>query len=318
MSSRRRLVSGSSSRRAHSSRTGESAGSAWLDLPPYEPPSCPLNDDGKQALKDLSNARINESLQKHLAESAKFLTSTVYETLETVASRKRSAANIADKETKRRKEAKEKANELEEKVSPLTMRLEQSIREVLDMEAALQDEKQTLQDLPRLVARAQAALAEEHQEANEEDDADSSEIVGVPILQILKTECDKKNALYSKLNMRAKYAQHNSYIDFRRSWTDGFCFEQEVSVPDPSTWFDEDGRPQHIIAGGLGEDADDDIQISRENKSFRCPLSLVEMTEPYTCRRCGHSFQKGFILQYLHGSRGPATCPQSGCHVTVS
>lgn len=316
MSSRRRLVSGSSDRRAQDSRTSETAGSASLDLPPYEAPSCPLNDEGRTMLRDLANARINDHLKKHLAESAKLLPTTVYETLETVASRKRSAASIPARDIKRRKEGEERIQELGEKVSPLTMQLEQAMREMLDLEVALQDEKQALQDLPRLVTQAQQTLAEQQQETNQEDDAVPPELTGVPILKILKAERNKKNALYNKLSMQAKYAQHNSYINFRRSWNDGLCIEEETPVPDPSTWFDQDGRPQHII--GRESADDDEIQISRENKSFRCPLSLVEMTEPYTCRRCGHSFQKENITQYLNGSRGGATCPQSACNITVS
>lgn len=316
-SNRRRLVAGSSSRRAQSSRSNQSVGSISLDLPPYEPPTCPLNDDGKQALRELSNTRINDQLKKHLNESAKLLATAVYDTLDTVADRKRQAANTTEKDTERKEDATRKAQELEQKVSPLTIQLENSMREVLDMEAALQDQKQTLQDLPRLIAQAQQTLREQYQQENEEDDADSPEIAGVPIMSLYETERDKKSALYSKLDMRAKYAQHNSYIDFRRSWHDGVSFDQERPVPDPSTWFDEDGRPQYM---DRGDDADDDIQIASEKRSFRCPLSLVEMTEPYTCRRCGHSFQKTHILKYLNVDKGgaPAPCPEAGCEITVS
>lgn len=330
-SSRRRLVSGSSSRRANGSRTTESAGSISLDLPHYEPPTCPLNEEGLQTLRELPNARINDQLKKHLEQSTKLLASTVYDTLEILAIRKREAANAAEREAKRRRAndhnselderarvAKEYVKELEQNVSPLTLWLEKSMREVLDMEAALLDEKEILEDLPRLVTEAQELFIQEAQD--EDEDTDPPEIPGVPIFRILQVERDRKNALYEKLNMRAKYAQHNSYIDFRRNWNDGVCFEQNAPVPDPSTWFDDDGRPQHIVPGRFGDDPDDDIQVASENRSFRCPLSLVDITEPYTCRRCKHTFQKKAIMEYIQaGRRGaPVSCPESGCQVTVS
>lgn len=304
-----------------------------LDLPPYELPTCPLNDQGKQALRELSSARIHEKFKTHLDESGRLLTSTVYDTLERVALRKRQAANIAEREGKKRRvhgannevedrtvAAEQTAKDIESKVSPLTLRLEKSMREVLDMEAAMQDQKQTLQDLPRLVAQAQEVLAENNSEHNADDDVDLPEIAGIPILALLESERDKKAAIYDELGMQAKYAQHNSYIDFRRGWNDGVCFEQDVSVPDPSTWFDEHGRPQHVVGGQSGDETDDDIQIAGENKSFRCPLSLAEISEPYTCRRCGHSFQKKSILHYLNVGKGgaPAPCPMDGCQLRVN
>lgn len=275
--------------------------------------------------------RINEKLKTHLDESGKLLASAVYDNLERVALRKRRAANVAEMVAHRRKvngddggpddrtiAAEQTAKELEQKVSPLTMKLEKSMREVLDMEAALQDEQQTLHDLQELVAHAQDVLVEQHPQVDE-DDADQPEIAGVPIQHILETERGKKVALYDKLNMRAKYAQHNSYIDFRRRWNEGACFEQDVPVPDPATWFDDEGRPQHVVGRQSVDQADDDIQIASENKSYRCPLSLAEMSEPYTCRRCGHSFQKEALLRYLnvdkHGD--PTSCPVIGCRITV-
>lgn len=316
-SNRRRLVAGSSSRQAQTSRLTQSVGPISLDLPPYEPPTCPLNDDAKQTLKEVSKTKINSQLEKHLVESAKLLASAVYDTLDTVADRKREAANITEKDTMRNEDAIQKAQKLEEKVSPLTIRLENSMREILDLEAALLDQKQTLQSLPTLVVQAQKTLLEHYQQGNEEDDGNSLEVAGVPIMSIYEAERDKKCALYNKLDMQTRYAQHNSYIDFRRSWHDGVNFDQERPVPDPSTWFDQDGRPQYIVGG---DNADDDIQIASEKRSFRCPLSLVEMTEPYTCRRCGHSFQKEHILKYLNVDKGgvPAPCPEAGCEVTVS
>lgn len=278
-------------------------------------------------------SRMNENIKKHLDESKRLLPAAVYESLETISIRKRQAASAKEREAKRRRAngddneledkamlAEQRVKELEERVSPLTIRLEMSMRQVLDMEATLQDEKRILVDLPRLLAQAQDAVTAEHTSQSQEADGDPPEIPGVPILQILETERGKRGAVYDKLSLQAKYAQHNAYIDFKRSWHDGLCYDQDAGlpVPDPSTWFGEDGHPQHLIGRQADEETDDDIQIASEKKSFLCPLSLTQMTEPYTSRSCNHSFQKKNILEYLNGKRGPAPCPQSGCDQVVS
>lgn len=349
----RRRPEGSSraaARRPPQSRYGE-AGS--LDLPPYESPKCPLTGQAQQALKELSMSRINEKYQKGLDASAGLLSNSVYAVNERLTNRKRVAAQTAERAAKKKntggggggdggeadtggaavERAEAAVQEMEEEVAALTTQVEEAVREVLDMQAALQDERGILGDLPDLVAERQQGVAQQAQHDQEEEDDDDNqeppEVPGVPIHDILQEERDAKAAEYERLKPYEKYALNNNYVEFKKSWHQGLYPDEEVPVPDATKWFDQDGRPRHVTRearrqnGGDGgeEDSDDDIQIAREKRSFKCPLSLGTMKEPYTCRLCKHSFERRFIVEYIKGpnNRGhEAKCPIPGCHVNVS
>lgn len=337
---------------AHSRRTLQSAGSsrqggrrpqksrpddeeASLELPTYQEPCSPLTAAGQQELRELTRSRINASLQKHTDASAKLLASTVFAINERVTNRK----DAVEKVIKKRRgnndipEARDgadvenvmaRAEELEGVVNPLTLEVEKAMREVLDLQAALQDDEDILNDLAGMVAMAQQERTSQALEnANDEDDV-PPEAPGVPIQHIIEQTREEKKKAYDDLSMFQKYAKNNTYIDFKRNWHDGLYPTDEIPVPDPKTWFDRDGQPQHLTEADQGGESDSnaDIQISREKRSFRCPLSLVVLTEPYTCRRCKHSFQKEAIFSYLEitgpHSRGiQKKCPESGCTIQV-
>lgn len=349
MSSRRGLLSASArsaDRRPQPSLQGADVEAA-LELPPYEQPSCPLTADGREKLKELSGSRMNEKLQKHTKESAKLLANSVWAINDRATARKKEVPNAAEREAKRRRtnsthndgetrgpgaasigadleRARARAAELEEQVTPLTTHVEAAMRSVLDTQAAVQDDEEVLRGLPEAVAVAQQAMLDAAlQEMDVADDEGPPEVPGVPVLRVLEKERRAKAAAYDALSAHQRYARSNAYVDFKRHWHDGL-YGDEVPVPDARTWFDRDGNPQHLVAaGGDDDDSDADVRIAREKRSFRCPLSLVALTEPYTCRRCKHTFQKEAIYSYLgvdrHNSRGlQKKCPETGCQITVS
>ncbi|KAL1867269.1 hypothetical protein Daus18300_006388 [Diaporthe australafricana] len=317
-----------------------------VELPPYEPPKCPLTDDFKRRLKDLSTNRINDTYKKQTVESAKLLSATVYAINERVTNRKRTAAQNSEKAAKRKhsgddaegddegaaaQRAEAAVRELEEETSDLANLIEEAMRDALDMQVALEDEKSILRDLPDLVETRQRSLAEEAQQNQEAGDgeADPPEVPGVPIFDILEEARDAKAAEYDKLNPYEKYAVNNNYIHFRQMWHEGLYEDpDEIPLPDATKWFDRDGRPKLEArkdeqgAGADGDeedgDEDDEIQIASEKRSFRCPLSLAVIKAPFTCRICKHSFEKSAIKEYITGGNGMgrvAKCPVPGCHV---
>lgn len=337
--SRRTLQSAGSSRqgsrRPQASRPADD--DASLELPEYQEPCHPLTADGQRALKELSNNRLNAKLQKHTDESAKLLASTVFAINERVTNRK----DVVEKVIKKRRgnpedqqgdndsnveSAKARVIKLEDVVSPLTLKVEKAMREVLDIQAALQDEKDVLDNLPDAVKGAQEEKTSQVMRTKQDDEIDElAAAPGVSIHPMIEQDREEKTKAYNDLSAFQKYAKNNTYIDFKRNWHDGLYPNDEIPVPDPKTWFDRNGQPQHLTAavGGGEDDSDDDLQISREKRSLRCPLSLVALTEPYTCRRCKHSFQKEAIYSYL-GIKGPNSrglvkaCPESGCDIIVS
>lgn len=322
-----------------------------MDLPPYEPPTCPLTDDHKRLLNDFCTGRINDTYERQIAQSAKLLSQSVYGINERVTNRKKTAAQNAERAAKRKhagddgegddeaaaaaEKAEGEMRQLEEEVLGLATRIEEAMREALDMQAMVEDEKITLRDLPELVAARQQSLVEQTQQDQEaeEGDADPPEVPGVPIHDVLREAYGVKAAEYDQLTPYEKYAINNKYIDFRQSWHEGlYQNPDDIPLPDATRWFDRDGRPrletrrdEQQGSGGEDDDQDgdedDDIQIAREKRSFRCPLSLVVIREPYTCRLCKHCFEKEAIMEYIKGGNGRsrvAQCPVAGCHVEVS
>lgn len=322
-----------------------------LELPPYEPPNCPLTDDHKRQLNDFCTGRINDTYEKQLAQSAQLLSQSVYGINERVTSRRKTAAQNAERAAKRKHggddgEADEEAGaaaeraegevrDLEGEVLDLATQIEEAMREALDMQATLEDEKGILRELPERVTVRQSDAVEQAQQEREADegDADPPEVPGVALLDVLRDACGAKAAEYDRLSPYDKYAVNNKYIDFRQSWHEGlYQNPDDIPLPDATRWFDKDGRPRLEARrdeqpGGAGEDEDmdgdedDDIQIAREKRSFRCPLLLAVMKEPYTCRLCKHSFEKSAITEIIKGGNGRgrvAKCPVPGCHVEVS
>lgn len=348
MSSRRRLVSAQS--RSASRRTQASDHVAEdqdaLELPLYQQPSCPLTAEGRRKLRELASGRLNDMFHKHANESAKLLANSVWAINDRASLRRKESSNAAEREAKRRranstheegdnldsgirtdsKRAHARAAELEEQVVPLTTRVEAAMRAVIDAQAAAQDEQDAVQSLPEAVDMAQEAMREAFmQEWDGDDDGDETppELPGVPVFGVLEKEYRNKVAAYEALSPYQRYAQNNVYVDFKRNWHDGL-YDDEVPVPDARTWFDRDGNPQHmVVTDGDDDGSDADIRIAREKRSFRCPLSLVALTEPYTCRRCKHTFQKDAIYAYLGISQRNTRaltkpCPETGCQIAVS
>lgn len=328
-----------------------------LELPPYEPPKCPLSEDHKRQLNDFCTGRLNDTYEKQIAQSATLLSQSVYGINERVTNRKKIAAQNAERAAKRKhgggdgegddeaaaaaaERAESAVQELEKEVLGLATQIEEAMRQAIDMQATVEDEKSTLRSLPELVAGRQQSLVEQARQDREdaEGDADAPEVPGVPTLDVLREACAAKAAEYDGLTPYDKYAVNNKYIDFRQSWHEGlYQNPDDIPLPDATRWFDRDGRPrlearrdeQQGVGGGgggegeeeEGEEDDDDIQIAREKRSFRCPLSLAVIREPYTCGLCKHSFEKSAITEYIRGGNGrgrAAECPVPGCHVKVS
>lgn len=325
--SRRGLQSAGAARQGNRRPTADEVDPASLELPPYQEPRLALTKDQQTRLRELSTARPNASLQKHINMSAKLLGQSAYAINERATNRKQIFEGVRKKRRANTDDGDEadkdagieghraKAEEMKAAVDPLTLNVDKAMRDILDLQAGLEDEKEVLSHLPDIVARTQAEQDEEAQRnAPDDEDEQPPEVPGISIHRIIEQDREQKSAAYDELSNFQKYAKHQAYVEFRRQWHDGLYPNDEIPVPDPKTWFDSDGEPQYVGADGE-DDSDDDIHISKEVRSTRCPLSLVEMSEPYTCKRCKHTFQKEAIVGYLQ--KGPQKCPQTGCDIQV-
>jgi hypothetical protein len=184
------------------------------------------------------------------------------------------------------------------------------MRGVVDTQAAIEDETQVLKDL-------ETEFTNRRPPQNPEED-DSPPQDGP--LSVYEANRSKKQEEYAALTPQQRYAVNNDYATFKKLWHLGLVGEDGPPLPDATRWFDARGNPvmSYGAAAAVGGfesdegDEDDDIAVAREVVSLICPLTQSVMREPYSNRRCKHTFEKEAIQHHLRVS-GTAQCPQTGC-----
>ncbi|CAM1502072.1 Fc.00g040560.m01.CDS01 [Cosmosporella sp. VM-42] len=304
------------------------------DLPHYESPSCPLNDAARRALGELSNNRGTLVYHSQLKESMRFLGGSIGDLHERLREGKDRLQGLR---TRREEKGSEKSQdeerlethveELEERVRALTDKHEVAVRELIDRSIELEDEVEVLGDLYTHAAteninaptesRLPRTLPSDKPEASPdpEDDPDLNPPTAPSTLDIFKKQLAEKEREYTSMTPHQRYAVNNDYAAFKKLWHDAMAGEDGPPLPDASRWFTRDGQP---VMGRPGEDAggdddsDDDIAVAREVLSINCPLTLRVLDQPYSNRKCKHTFEKAAILDYLP-PHGEVQCPQTGC-----
>ncbi|KAF4990331.1 hypothetical protein FDECE_14419 [Fusarium decemcellulare] len=298
-------------------RSGASvaSSSSTTALPEYEPPSCPLSDAARRDIDSLSNTRTTAVYQQQLNDSVRLLGFSVGDLHERLREqRERVAAQRAKREEKGTEKSPEEERlekhlaDLEARVNALTDSSEKAIRDLIDRRAELEDEAGIIGEL---YSTAVAEASENLPDAGE----DVKYPAAPSVLERFNTLRAKKKTDYTDLSVHQRYALNNDYAAFKKLWHDAMAGEEGPPLPDASRWFGPDGQPVTHISAGAGavdDDDDDDIAVAREIISINCPLTLQPMEQPYSNRKCKHTFEKAALLEYLP-VRGEAQCPQSGC-----
>ncbi|KAI9151691.1 E3 SUMO-protein ligase nse2 [Paramyrothecium foliicola] len=281
-------------------------------LPDYEQPACPLSDSARRALGELSSNRATASYDSMLKDALRHVGSSVGDMHERLrAQRDRLAKQRNSRQTKGTDKSAEEerleahVEDLEKEVLALTEESERAVRGIIDKRAGLEDEAAVLGDMYTAAA------------------TENDETAPRGILKPYRERRDQKLEEYERMSMRERYALNNDYAGFKKLWHDAAVGEDGPPLPDASRWFRSDGQPVMNTAGGAGtsgpsmagdEDMgqDDDIAVAREVVSTKCPLTLRDMDEPYSNRKCKHTFERAAILDYLP-PRDRVQCPQTGC-----
>jgi hypothetical protein len=346
--SSRRLLSGAnrSSGRpntaaASSSRNSNNntANNTPVELPEYEPPSCPLDPTARRALAELANNTDTRKYAEQLSQSLDILGKSVASLNDRLVERSSQLENQQGKRRDRAGDASEKEKgdleltlekavaSLRSSVPGVTERSEAAVREVIDWKVELQDGKAALEEAKRMVEEEGLRVASmsqrraprrrkredddeddedgggEEVEQMDEDDDEPAEITGP--LSFHDQARQKLIADYEAKSMYQRYGLSNDYIQFKKLWHDATHGADRKPLPNAKQWFDENDQEG-------GEDSDEDLIVAEEVIDLKCPLSLVMMKEPYTSKRCKHTFEKAAIFEFLHGR--PQKCPQTGCN----
>jgi len=294
-----------------------------VELPEYEPLSCPMDNASRSALSALSTNNADmRKYEEQLKTSIQMLTDSVRDINDRQRERKeelkgkrggRSQTEDEEDEDEIRNEL-ERINEdaflrLRDTVPPLTAECEKAVRDVIDLRVEIEDGRKALQDTLRKVEFESANAANRSREADAGEGGDHAmedahpDVMGP--LRILKNEKEKAAADYATRSLEERYAVDNDYIGFKRLWWDAIHGLAAKPLPDASRWF-KDSKDE--------EEEEEDLVIAEEHVSIYCPLSMVVMDEPCTSKVCNHTFNKPAIVQFLRSQPNrTAKCPQTGC-----
>lgn len=234
----------------------------------------------------------------------------------------------------------EYVTQLEALITELTDSSEEALRQVIDCRAELEDQPAVLEAVveglntqqprpeprpPKSKKKAPSRRAAGSDDDEDVDEAsgdgtaqdgneptdeaeDAGDVAPIPgVKDLLKAARKGKLIEYSQLTPHQRYAINNDYISFKKNWHDALHPEDQIPLPDPSTWFDEHGRPTKGVVADA--DQDDDLVVEREIIDLKCPLSLQDMKEPYSNHRCRHTFEKTAIMEFIRSNNGVAKCP---------
>lgn len=340
---------GSQSIAGPSSTPRQSLGSS---LPPYQPPSFPLNATARELLADLSTTYSTAKINENLTKATNNINQIVGDVNE----------NFINLEEADRKQQKRKAKDgLEDdaddqdqaewlhatrmRVERMTSLMERATRKIIDGYAAMDALETTLKAITSTANIAAATQATQASTArtltqlpSSDDDAAPSTSNAPPpsLLSTFQNTLEQRIERYQATTHASRYSSHNSYINFKRVVHDAQNpGDSAPALPHPSKWFTaaEGGGPEPGVtatAGAADEDeSDDDIAIAREKISTKCPLTLQEFRDPVTSTKCPHSFERSAIETMISQQRPPeprrrgeavdpawrasVQCPVSGC-----
>lgn len=324
-------------------------------LPPYKKPSHPLDAEATKALRELQNRNLID-IRKHNKQALETVTSTagsvndmLREHSEYMSRRQKkwdAGKNLDDREDE------EKAmRELQDKIVEHNVKLEESMRAVIDSGLAevritetldwlrqnaprqLQDEYDT-QMTQRATQRQTQAQTQRRQEENEDgsdvdmDDGptpgptplDGTRLALTGVSELFTARQQREKDKYTSLSLTARYARNNEYRDFKRLVHDAKFGDDGPPLGHEDTWFTETGSPAPGITDTQrGDFDDDDIIMDKAKISTRCPITFQQYKEPYTSTKCPHTFEKVAILDMIRtsaqmsGGKRAVECPVTGC-----
>ncbi|KAF2870287.1 zinc-finger of the MIZ type in Nse subunit-domain-containing protein [Massariosphaeria phaeospora] len=340
-----------------------SRSSVPTELPTYRKPSHPLNLNAQRRLRDLVHDQSLSLIKEHNTRAEVLITKIAGEINDMTRAKEERTARRRKKWEKginveEREEEERKLKELQSKVDDMTIQLEESMRAVIDNDVAAQRITQSLEWLqesaPEELRREYATQKSQRDsqihsqsqrrqrsqrdgDGDEDMDVDEDESTPGPTLpegsrialtgpsELFKNRSDQKKNEYTSHSHKARYAKNNTYIGFKNIVHDAKYGDDGPNLPHPDHWFTEAGEPAHGVTQH-GNDSDDDLVMDRGTISVRCPLTFLTFKDPYTSKKCPHSFEKDPILEMIRqsktmlgggGQRGQGhravKCPVTGC-----
>ncbi|EKD15282.1 uncharacterized protein L3040_001649 [Drepanopeziza brunnea f. sp. 'multigermtubi'] len=331
-----------------------------LELPPYEPPACPLSADAQQKLRDLQNPHVYAKYKSHIVGAIKVLTNATADVNDRYAVRKRALEINKGKRQRdgvpdENRTEDEKSNamwtkQLGKKAPEETERAEAAVRELIDYGDELAMQEGIVKDVSMKIASAavprpvasripRPPVGGHDENEDEEDEPEreirAEEVENVSAVELLRKAKEDYANNYNSKSKTSRYASHNEYIGFKASVHDAQTQDSGAPAPPASTWFPDEApasgagsrRRRNNLTDNTdnGDESDDDVVIASASEILKCPLTLRYFEEPYSNKKCKHTFEKQPILEYhrnnaiqFRGTEKIVKCPQTGCDVMLA
>ncbi|KAF2117226.1 zinc-finger of the MIZ type in Nse subunit-domain-containing protein, partial [Lophiotrema nucula] len=328
-------------------------------LPPYQKPSHPLDPAAQRKLANLYSRQTATNLQAHNKQAEDFITNAaalindhLRDREERVDRRRKKWEKGVHAEEQEDEEAS--LDRFKDTVDEMTTKLEEGMRQVIDGRAAVERHEETMNWLSghaphamltehqtQMTQRQSQARPQRRRRGEDEDMEDAEEDEGQPTpgptpltgerinltgpSEMFADSLERRKTTYLNYSHYTRYAQNNAYVGFKKMVHDARYGDNAPALPRPETWFTERGEPQPGVTVTQNDaDSDDDIVMDRETISRRCPITFQEFQEPYTSKKCPHSFEKNAVLQMIRQSNlrtqgvRAIECPVPGCSQTLS
>jgi E3 SUMO-protein ligase NSE2 len=297
--------------------------------PVYEPLEHPLTVAAQRELAAIANGRDTRKYEAHLGKCTLELRTSVGAINDRLRERRQEATAAAKRKRDPNDDAPnpsasqvsvtaEALNELEGEVIDLTSQLEKAAREVIDLQAGLQDELASLAEVKTQIGQIpRAPRPRRNVDAEEGDDEEMpdapDEVPTIKTRDVLAKERRARTKAYTDLSILDKYCRNNEYISFKKMLHD--AQNPDGVVPDPSNWFDSDGQPvlHRSVVGDEEDEEEEELEVVGVKQSFRCPLTQAVLVKPFTSKVCQHTFEKQAILDFVKTNGPKVHCPQTGC-----
>ncbi|KAL8786002.1 MAG: hypothetical protein Q9195_008413 [Heterodermia aff. obscurata] len=287
-------------------------------LPPHQPLSNPLNPQAINALQTFARTYPLTPVTKRHDVAVSALSNIAADINERYGIRSlnhhRSTARRAERGVAEDEAHAAKIEKMGQDTEALTAKMEEALRAVIDRKAHTQSVETALRELAtnpggRPAAtqstlgasqfRGQKRRRQNNNNNNDDDDEEADSTSPAPETQegplpFFNHTLSTSTAAYAALSQRDKYASHNDYIGFRKLLHDAQHpgDDDAPPLPHPSTWF----------TSAAANDSDEDLQVAREKRSIRCPITLRTMKDPVSSTKCPHSFEREAIFDMLSAS----------------
>ena len=308
---------------------------AGTELPPYEPPSFPLNPAAQRAIAQLAHTHSLKKLDDSLGEAHSALSVAAGEINDRLTSkgiatekrRKQDEQQGTQQDAETEDNIEQSLNELRDKVERMTQRMDESMRKIIDGQHSVQSIKDSIahtatdtranastqastQQAPTQRRRRPGVEVDDDEDEEDEDfeptnPAAATQAQPTPI-ETFRSKIEDAKPRYQSYSLATRYADNNDYRDFRRVVHDAKHPSGDVPLAHHSEWFEEGNAPAPGVTtrarSNPDEEDHDDIAISRATISTKCPLTLQEFKNPLTSSKCPHSFEADAIRSLLQSS----------------